>query len=97
MAQLHPKPYPGFERKDGEDYREYSLRTSKLFDELVDAASKLPAGAQPGKILQWPYADGYAFYSIKSVKPFVLQHIPFGDAWRIDAATIRGLRVSDIR
>ena len=50
----------------------------------------------PDRIFSHPYADGSAYYYIVSDKPLVLQHIPYGDAWQLPYAHIRGLRLCDI-
>lgn len=55
--------------------------------------NKIPAD----KIIRFPRADGYALYFVKSVNPLVLQHIPYGDAWTIPDAHIRGLRSSEVQ
>ena len=42
-------------------------------------------------------ADGLAYYYIRSTRPLVLAHIPYGDRYRVHHATIRGLRIKDVR
>lgn len=87
MAQLHKSPYPGewWFKKD-ENVQEYFQRTEILF-------KAIPAE----RIMSFPVADGHAVYYVFSEKPFVLQHIPYGDAWHIPAAHLRGLKVKDWR
>ncbi len=87
MATLHKSSYPGdWEYQAGEDFNEYRRRVDALF-------VAIPAG----RVIKFPVADGYAFYYVHSEKPLVLQHIPYGDARRADAATIRGLRLADVQ
>jgi hypothetical protein len=50
-----------------------------------------------GEVYSHQYADGYAQYVVFQTSPLELIHLPLGDAWNIDAATMRGLRVSDIK
>jgi len=50
-----------------------------------------------GKVVTFPFADGFAYYFIKSERPLILQHIPYGDAYQIPAAHLRGLRLEDIQ
>lgn len=87
MARLARNPYPGnweFNAKEGCD--EYFKRTQAMLD-------KIPSD----KVIQFPVADGYAMYFVKFTKTSVtLQHIPFGDAWQIPFAHIRGLRKADV-
>lgn len=58
------------------------------------AASK---GDLVGEILRWQRADGYAQYMVVSQKPLILAHLAIGDAWQVEAALIRGLRLTDVR
>ena len=48
------------------------------------------------RILQWPIADGYAYYLVTKEKPLTLQWINVGDCWTMPAFAIRGLRVEDL-
>lgn len=81
MARLHKHPYPGAWDFFGGDF----TRLDKLLAEIPQ-----------DRIVSFPVADGFALYFVYSEKPLVLQHIPYGDAWQVDAALIRGLRLSDI-
>jgi len=51
-------------------------------------------------VIRFPQADGYAMYRVVELEDDdgepVLQHIPIGDAYRIPAAHIRGLRTEDV-
>jgi len=62
------------------------------WDAHDEAFEAIPAD----RIFSYPHADGYANYYIVSEKPLILQHIPYGDAWQLPYAHIRGLRLSDI-
>ena len=42
-------------------------------------------------------ADGYANYYIRKQKPLTLSLIPIFDAYQAHPATIRGLRLSDVK
>jgi hypothetical protein len=50
-----------------------------------------------GETLRWQRADGYAQYIIVSEKPFAIAHLVIGDAYSVEEALIRGLRLSDAR
>lgn len=87
MAKLDTTPYPGnwgF-NPGSESLDEYSKRIDKLFADIPD-----------DKVISFPFADGFAMYFVKSMRPLVLQHIPYGDAWQIPYAHIRGLRLADV-
>lgn len=87
MAKLLAKPYPGeFGFRPGETSAEYFSRTGEL-------EKAIPWD----RVMTFPVADGRACYLVVSEKPFTLQHIPVGDAWQIDYAHIRGLRLEDWR
>jgi len=84
MAKLHSKPYPGeWDFKAGEDIDTWCKRTEALLNAIPET-------------MRFPVADGYATYAVVSRSPLVLQHVPFGDAWRIPEAHIRGLRLKDV-
>lgn len=55
------------------------------------------AGDLVGQIISFPVADGAAQYMVWKQKPLQLIHLPIGDAYQADAATTRGVRISDIR
>jgi hypothetical protein len=48
-------------------------------------------------ILAFGVADGHALYGVYSYKPLQLFHIPYGDAYHVDPALIRGLTARDVR
>jgi hypothetical protein len=97
MAILANETAPGFEQHAGEGFREYMSRTDKLFNDLLDKEAALPDGTYEGVILRFPFADGYAFYVVSKVRPLTLQHIPYGDAWHIPEAHLRGLNMTDVQ
>ena len=84
MARLAKNPYPG-NWDFGGDLDDYFDRTKKQLDAIPS-----------DKVIQFPIADGYAMYFIKSIRPLTLQHIPYGDAWQIPTAHMRGLKKADV-
>ena len=86
MAQLSHKFYPMPEFRQFKDWKEWS----KAQDEALDA---IPAG----RLISFPCADGQALYYVETWKPFVLQSIPYGDAWQVPYYTIRGFTVADAK
>jgi hypothetical protein len=50
-----------------------------------------------GEIVRFGRGDGYAQYMVWRVRPLQLIHIELGDAWDVEDALIRGLRIGDIR
>lgn len=54
------------------------------------------AEAEGRRFVRFPIADGEAVYEVRGVKRYKLHHVPVGDAWRIPASHLRGLRKVDI-
>lgn len=50
-----------------------------------------------GEVLRWGRGDGYAQYMVWRQQPLQLIHLETGDAWAVEEALIRGLRVGDVR
>lgn len=87
MAKLDRNPYPGiWDKLEKETWEQYDYRTSAMFTAIPQ-----------DKIISFPWADGRAFYFIKSTTPLILQWIPYSDAWQVPDAYIRGIRISDIQ
>lgn len=97
MARLNPTPYPGFEQEPGETFDACLKRTTALLGQLQATSDALPEGAIVGGLLDFPRGDGKAFYLVTSAKPLTLQHVPFGDAYRVDPVTGRTLQVLDVQ
>ena len=100
MATLDSTPYPIPEP-------DYSALGEIPYDQMPDALAladlqqkastiDLDNGEIVGGILRWQRADGYAMYLVTKDRPLTLQHIPFGDAWTVEAALIRGLNRNDV-
>lgn len=78
--------------KSYEDYVKSLVREAK-----ADAASRGDDSALIGEKVRWQRGDGYAEYIVWSSKPLELIHVPFGDAYTVEDALIRGLRLSDVK
>lgn len=50
-----------------------------------------------GETISFPRGDGAAVYMVWNTKPLELIHVAIGDAWQVEEALIRGLRLADIR
>jgi hypothetical protein len=74
---------------------------TKKYDAALDAAAKAARAKNPGDMvgetIKWGVADGYAVYMIVKQKPLIVQHVDWGDGYRVDPIMIRGLRLSDVR
>lgn len=69
-----------------------------VFAGLEARAAALPPGVIEGAILKFPVADGYAMYLVSkdTGRTVEVKHIPYGDAWQVHPALIRGLTRKDI-
>lgn len=90
MARLTEEPYPlpEYDPDEYDDYREHMEEEQAALNDLLEDDSE--------SVVKFPRADGYAMYRVVEKEPLLLQHIPYGDAYRIPAAHIRGLRWEDI-
>jgi hypothetical protein len=95
MAKLDPNPYP-LPEPNWQDFR--NSPDTKVFDALLEASNNLDldSGEVEGGMLRWQRADGYAWYIVTKAKPLTVQHVPYGDAWSIEPALIRGLNMQDV-
>jgi len=97
MARLASKPHDGeWQERDGEEIEAYIARTQGMLDRLMEASNAVVDGEVVGVVLQFPVADGHAIYRVSKASPLTLEHIPYGDAWRIAPAHIRGIRRQDV-
>jgi hypothetical protein len=74
-----------------------SLREKdKLLEQVYEKSASLKPGEVVGALLQWQRGDGYAFYRVVKARPLTVQHVPYGDGWRVEQALIRGLKTQDV-
>lgn len=92
MAQLRQSIEIPTDYSDG--WREREAEALSTAQKTAQARNK---GDLVGEILRWQRADGYAQYMVVSQKPLALAHLIIGDAWQVEAALIRGLRLTDVR
>lgn len=62
---------------------------------VIAYAKQNGKGAEAGKEIKFPIADGYAHYVVLSLKPCALIHLELGDAYQMPY--IERLTASDIR
>lgn len=80
------KPYLSQASHQCADLQEHCDKEKMSLEELgEDRVWKTPAG------------DSYAFYYILSEKPLRLIHLPVGDGYHALPATIRGLRLGEVK
>jgi hypothetical protein len=89
-----PEFNPGTDFQQHLEAEDEALRKAQL-----DAKAKTGVllNTLVGELLRWPRGDGHAVYMITKERPFTIAHVQIGDAWEIEAALIRGLRMEDAR
>lgn len=69
----------------------------KYLRALADLArAQAPGEELVGELIRFPRGDGHAVYMVWQRKPLQLVWIEIGDAWRVEDALIRGLRLADV-
>ena len=102
MATIYPAP-EGFDPPNitNEDYAERRWETieAAYIERLATRARLLDPlkSLLVGRIIRFPWADGYAQYMVWRTRPLQLIHLELGDAWSIPDAHARGLRLTDVR
>ena len=64
---------------------------------LADRAKMNGTNPLHGEVVRWQRADGFACYMVWQTSPLQLIHLELGDAYSVEDALLRGLRLSDIR
>lgn len=94
MAQVIGTPYPGEwdfnmgtgkAKCDGEGFRTYFARVNLLMREIPSH-----------RVVRFHVADSWAYYYVVSLKPLLLQHIPYGDGYEITTEQMFGLKREDV-
>jgi hypothetical protein len=79
------------------NYDEQQRREQNYIDTLAAMAKENGKSDLLGQIVRWQRGDGYAEFMVWNTKPLELIHLEIGDAWDVEEALIRGLRISDIK
>jgi len=100
MATAYSAP-EGFEPPalNMDDFRDGSWQAKEdaYIQRLADRAKMNGTNELLGEVVRWQRGDGYAQYMVWQTSPLELIHLQLGDAWSVEDALIRGVRVSDIR
>jgi hypothetical protein len=92
MATLVPTR-KGWMQHAGESYTDYFARLEAVMKTFPQATDKPVVGM----MIQFPVADNYARYVVKSLDPLELEHFPIFDGYSVHPALIRGLIVEDLQ
>lgn len=104
MARLSgSKAVAGVPSDTRKDFREIMREQDAWVSEKVEAARNLPEGEYVGRLVRFPFADGYALYLITGYDPSLhpteqleLTWVDYGDGWGAAPATIRGFIPEDL-
>jgi hypothetical protein len=100
MATAYSAP-EGFEPPEIvlDDFRTGAWETKEndYIERLATEAKKNGTSNLLGEVIRFPRGDGYAQYLVWRTKPLQLIWLELGDAWQVEPALIRGLRVADVR
>jgi hypothetical protein len=103
MARYHGSLKPDFDLTDFRtadgnlDFEGWMKAEEDWIKQMAETYRKLSKGDLVGQEVRWQRADGYARYMVVKQRPLTLAHLSVGDAWWVEGALIRGLRVKDIR
>jgi len=92
-ALVPPFTYKDFDR----NWEAFFRAEQKWMKELQEDLPKTNKGDLVGEILAWQRVDGYAKYIVVRQSPLTLAHLYVDDAYTVEDALIRGLRVKDVR
>ena len=96
MAQVFRAP-EGFEAPTL-DYRgDWQQQEADYLQRLADRCKMNGTNPLLGEVIRFQRGDGFAQYMVWSTKPVQLIWLELGDAWQVEEALTRGLRLSDIR
>jgi hypothetical protein len=92
MARLLKNPAKGhwdlmpYRGGPGCDCANYTICGDKEYADVQDFGDT---------VMNFPAGDGQAMYHVVKENPLTLEWIPYGDAWQIPTAHLRGLKYSD--
>lgn len=75
------------------------MESFKKQQEALEKLQKEPRAPNSfvGALMHFSVADGQAWYRVEKERPLCLSHIPFGDAYRIPDAHLRGIKLDDVK
>lgn len=80
----------------GFDFQGYDAACAEFRSTLAAQARKNGKSDLLGEVVKWQRADGFAEYVVWRTRPLELIHLPLGDAWQVEAALMRGLRLAEV-
>lgn len=96
MAQLNGLAQGNWWYAHNETSKDQCDRIDEMLEKLMKASREVPKGKVVGIVLSFPVADSTALYLVSKEQPLTLEHIPYGDAWQIAPAHMRGINRDDV-
>lgn len=92
-------PYYAYnEQPEDYDFELHMAAQDEAMEKLEEASDRaMSSGSVIGFILSFQVADGYANYRVVKGSPLQLELIPYGDAYQIPVAHVRGITLADVR
>jgi len=85
------------------DFRDLMREQDAWMAERYAATRGLGPKEYVGRVVQFPYADGYAVYVVTGYDPSLhtteqleLTWVDYGDGWNVDSATMRGYTTEEL-
>lgn len=88
--------YLEFSKMPKIDYDKMYKEEDAWLQAALQRTYDLPEGEIVGAVINFPVADGRAWYLVTKDKPLTLQHVDIGDAYAIPNAHVRGLNRDDV-
>jgi len=86
-----------FLQKPNESFNDWCMRLDIEFNKVEAISNQLTGDDIIGALISFPVADGSAIYKITSERPLTFEHVPYGDAWQVEDALLRGLTLEEVR
>lgn len=97
LAPIDPPEWDDY-MTDGRYDHQKALRVDDDYIKSLAAMAKRNGASDLlGEVVRWGRGDGVAAYMVWNTRPLELIHLALGDAWQVEDALIRGLRLSDIQ
>ena len=92
-------PYYAYPNRP-DDYDKYMKDQDEAMEKLEKESDRVMANGSSnvvGFIMSFQVADSYANYRVVKASPLQLELIPYGDAYQISVAHVRGINLADVR
>lgn len=96
LAKYALKGFPDADWEKPEDMKKVFDAQDAAMKKLQETSDALRGDEVVGGVLKFGRGDGYAIYVVTKEDPLTLTHVPYCDAYAVEAALIRGLTRKDV-